>query len=160
MDSSLQGFVDQHTLTLILSTYLGSVYTFTIQKNPPTHNRMVIQPAYSHTHLCSPRQGNLPPSRSEPLGPTPPPPASHNAALSRRRTENKPPHFYNATPAENNPPPLPQIELISSLYSCILYYYLLCFIVFYLTPVLIRFDKLCVCRDLYTTRARMHIAST
>jgi len=41
-----------------------------------------------------------------------------------------------------------------------LYYYLclLYFIVFYLTPVLIRFVKLCVCRDLYTTRARMHIA--
>jgi len=40
-----------------------------------------------------------------------------------------------------------------------LYYYLdlLCFIVFYLIPVLIRFVKLCVCRDLYTTRARMHI---
>jgi len=47
------------------------------------------------------------------------------------------------------------------LYSCTLYYYLymLCVIVFYLTPVLIRFVKLCVCRDLYTTRARMHIAS-
>ena len=29
----------------------------------------------------------------------------------------------------------------------------------YPTPVLIRFVKLCVCRDLYTTRARMHIAS-
>jgi len=37
--------------------------------------------------------------------------------------------------------------------------YLFCFIVFYLTPVLIRFVKICVCRDLYTTRARMHIAS-
>ena len=29
---------------------------------------------------------------------------------------------------------------------------MLCFIVFYLTPVLIRFVKLCVCRDLYTTQ--------
>ena len=69
---------------------------------------------------------------------------------------------HHATPAEKNPPPpQPQIELLSSLYSCILYYYLylLCFIVFYLTPVLIRFVKLCVCRDLYTTRARMHIAT-
>jgi len=28
-----------------------------------------------------------------------------------------------------------------------------------LTPVLIWFFKICVCRDLYTTRARMHIAS-
>jgi len=51
--------------------------------------------------------------------------------------------------------------LLSSLYSCILYYYLylFCFTVFYLTPVLIRFVKLCICRDLYITRARMHIAS-
>ena len=60
-----------------------------------------------------------------------------------------PPHVYKATPAENNTP-LPQIELLSSLYSCILYYYLylFCFIVFYLNPVLIRFVKLCVCRHL------------
>jgi len=88
------------------------------------------------------------------------PPPPHNAALSRRRSENKPPHDYNAIPAENNPLP-PQIALLSGLYSCILYYYLylFCFIVFYLTPVLIRFVKLCVCRDLYTTRARIHIAS-
>ena len=52
----------------------------------------------------------------------------------------------------------PQIALLSGLYSCILYYYLFCFIVFYLTPVLIRFVKICVCRDLYTSRERMHIA--
>ena len=53
------------------------------------------------------------------------------------------------------------IELLSGLYSCIFYYslYLFCFMVFYLTPVLIRFVKLSVCRDLYTTRARMHIAN-
>jgi len=88
-------------------------------------------------------------------------PLSHNAALSRRRSENKPPHDYKAIPVENNPPPQ-QIELLSGLYSCILYYYLylFCFIVFYLTPVLIWFVKLCICRDLYTTRARMHIASS
>ena len=70
---------------------------------------------------------------------------------------------YITTPhlPRTTPPPL-QIELLSSLYSCILYYYLylLCFIVFYLTPVLIRFVRLCVCRDLYTMRARMRIASS
>jgi len=66
--------------------------------------------------------------------------------------------MYNAILAENNPPPS-QIALLSGLYSCILYYYLFYFIVFYLTPVLIRFVKVCVCRDLYTTRARMRIAS-
>jgi len=93
----------------------------------------------------------------------PPPPIlpPHNTALSRRRSENKhPPTTTPHLPRTTLPPP--QIELLSSLYSCILYYnlYLLCFILFYLTPsVLIRFVKLCVCRDLYTTRARMHIAS-
>jgi len=50
------------------------------------------------------------------------------------------------------------LALLSGLYSFMLYYYLylLCFIVFYLTPVLIRFVKLCVCRDLYTTRAHAY----
>jgi len=54
-----------------------------------------------------------------------------------------------------NPPPA-QIALLYGLYSCILYYYLylFCFVVFYLTLVLIRFVKPCVCRDIFTTRAR------
>ena len=62
--------------------------------------------------------------------------------------------------SRKHPPPPKKIALLSGLYSCILYYYLylLCFIVFYLT-VLFRFVKLCVCRDLYTTRACMYIAS-
>ena len=90
----------------------------------------------------------------------PPLPAKRNTFKENVRQQASA-RLQRHTCRKQHPPPLPQIELLSSLYSCISYYYLylLCFIVFYLTPVLIRFVKLCVCRDLYTTRARMHIAS-
>jgi len=71
-----------------------------------------------------------------------------------------PTYHYNPTPAENNPPP-PNKQSY-----CLVYIHVFCITicicyvsVFHLTPVLIRFDKLCVCRDLYTTRTCMHIAS-
>jgi len=92
-------------------------------------------------------------ARSRSVQPPTPSLPSQNTALSRRRSENSPrtsttPHLLRTTPP-------PQTELFYTLYSCIMYYYLylLCVIVFYLTPVLIRFVKLHVCRDLYTTRA-------
>ena len=103
-------------------------------------------------------------SLGKPLGaartnpPTPPPPAQRSTFKEKVREQAS--ARLQCHTCREQPLPLPQIELLSSLYSCILYYYLypFCFIV-YLTPVLIRFVKLCVCTDLYTTRAHMHIAS-
>ena len=125
------------------------VYTFTIQKNPPTHNR-IGRSGILLTHASLFPQGRKPATKR--LGPTPPAHTTQHFQGEGQRASlhTTTPHLLRTTP------PPPQIELLSSLYSCILYYYLylFCFIVFYLTPVLIRFVKLCVCRDLYTTHAQ------
>ena len=141
-----------HRITWSLGYFLFICFIYSFYSR---YKNGVLYPVKQLDHLS--RKCVMPLSRSDQ------PPALHNAALSRRRTENKPPSDHNATPDENNPhPPFHKLELLSSLYSCILYYYLylLCFIVFYLTPVLIRFVKLCVCRDLYTTRAHLMMANT
>ena len=68
------------------------------------------------------------------------------------------PHLPRTNPPT---PPFHKLELLSSLYF--MYFVLLPVSVMFHTvlsdPVLICFVKLCVCRDLYTMRARMHIAS-
>ena len=129
------------------------VYTFTKQKNPPTHNR-IGHSAILLTHASLFPQGRKPATKA--LGPTPDP--TQHSTFKEKVREQVSTRLQHHTCREQSPP---QIALLSGLYSCILYdyLYLFCFIVFYLTPVLIQFVKLCVCRDLYTTHARMHIAS-
>jgi len=132
-----------------VSPQMHNVYIFTIQKYPPTHNR-IGHSAILLTHASlSPKQGNLPPSRSD----QPPPPlgtTKHFQGEGQRtslRTTTTP-HLPRITP-----PPNIVID-----WFIFMYFVLLsvsdCFIEFYQTPVLIQFVKLCVCRDLYTTHAR------
>jgi len=131
----------EHVSTKSLgSPQMVHVYTFTIQKKPPTHNRM------GHLAILFKHASLFPLARkpaTKPLGPTPPPPQTmqHFQGEGQRtslRTSTTP-----LLPKTTPPPhPLLQIELLYCLYSCILYsyLYLLCLIVFYLTPY---FDSVC-----------------